>query len=60
MVLTVIISALAVLGMIAAVLIKPYIKVKGHKLGLYWIITLVGAILLLVFGCIPLSSAVKV
>ena len=57
MVLTVIISAVSVIGMIAAVLTKPYITVKGHKLGLYWIITLVGAILLLALGCIPFKSA---
>lgn len=58
MTLTVIISAVSVIGMIAAVLTKPYVTIKGHKLGLYWIITLFGAILLLALRCIPFKSAI--
>ena len=59
MALTVIIASVTVLLMITSVLIKPYINIGKHKLGLYWIITLSGAIILLLTGQISLSSAIS-
>lgn len=38
-----------------SVLIKPYVYVKGFKLGTYWLISLVGAIVLIATGSIPLE-----
>lgn len=59
MALTVSIALLTVLAMIITVLIKPYVTVGKVKVGLYWIVCLFGAILMLVFGCIPFSQVIK-
>ncbi len=56
MILTAIISAVTVLCMAGVVLTKPYVKIKKFNIGLYWVICLVGAILLIVTGCIDLGS----
>ena len=56
MILTIIIAALTVTTMVVAVLTKPYIKVGKVNLGLYWIICLVGAILMLATARISLTS----
>ena len=56
MVLTIIISAVTVLAMASVVLIKPYFKVKKSEIGLYWIVCLIGALLLLFTGCINLKT----
>ncbi len=50
------ICILACAGMIALTLAKPDIKVKGLKLGTYWIITLLGAALLLAFRFISFGE----
>ncbi len=42
--------------MIAVVLIKPYIKIGTHKLGLYWVVCLLGAIAMLITGRISFSQ----
>lgn len=52
MTLTIIIAAVTIIAMITVVLVKPYITVCGHNLGLYWIVCLLGAVLMLVCGCI--------
>lgn len=59
MVATVIISAITIASMITTVLIKPYTMIKGHKVGLYYIVCLIGAILLLLTGCISFDSGMK-
>ena len=59
MVLTIIIAALTAVGLVLAVLIKPYITVGKIKLGLYWIIAVIGAILMLLTGRISFSSALE-
>lgn len=56
MVLTIVISAVTVLGIILSLLIKPNFNVKGRNISFYWIFALVGAILLIVTGCISLDS----
>lgn len=57
MVTTIVISSITVLSMVASVLFCPYLKIGKTKLGLYWIICLLGGILLLLFGCLPLNEA---
>ncbi len=56
MLLTIIFSAITVLGMTDVVLTKPYAKIKNFNIGLYWVVTLFGALLLLATGCISLTS----
>lgn len=59
MVLTLIISLATVLSMASVVLIKPYIKIKRLNVGLYWLVCLVGALLLLATGCISFNSVIS-
>ena len=42
-----------------SVLIKPNIYVGGVKLGTYWVISLAGALVLLIFGAVPLDYLFK-
>lgn len=56
MTLTIIIAAVTAAAMIAAVLVKPYIKIGKFSVGLYWFVCLIGAALMLLTGCISLSS----
>lgn len=58
MILTIIIAGLTALSMIGAVLFKPYINIGKFKVGLYWIICLIGAVAMLLTNCIDLSSAI--
>lgn len=59
MALTVIIALATTLSMTVAVLIKPYINVGKTKVGLYWIICLIGALLMLVFGCVDFGFVIS-
>ena len=56
MILTVAIAGITAVSMITAVLIKPYIKIKGKEVGLYWIICLLGAITMIATERISLLS----
>ncbi len=56
MILTIIISALTVLAMASAVLVKPYAQIKRFNIGIYWVVCLVGASLLIATGCIDIGS----
>ena len=56
MALTIVISAVTVLGIILSLLIKPNFHVKGRNISFYWIFALVGAILLITTGCISLDA----
>lgn len=51
-----IISVLTCLFMVLAVLILPQIKVGKVCISSYWVVTLVGAVLLLSCGCIDITS----
>lgn len=56
MTLTVIIAVVTVALMITTVLIKPYVTVGRFKIGLYWVVCLVGAVAMLVTNCISLEK----
>ncbi len=58
MILTVAIAGVTAIAMVISVLTKPYIKLKKVQLGLYWIICLIGAIMMLLLGRIDLSSVI--
>ena len=59
MALSIIISAATCLAMIVAVLFYPKINLGRVSLSSYWVVTLVGAILLLVTGAVDLSGVVS-
>ncbi len=50
------ISIVTCLGMMASVVKKPYAVVKGHSIGLYWIVASVGAAILLISGLLPIEE----
>ena len=56
---TIIIASITAIAMICAVLIKPYATIKKFSIGLYWVVCLIGAILMLVFNRLSLSSAIN-
>ncbi len=59
MITTIIIALLTVILMVVSVLTKPYIKIFNRKFGLYWIICLLGASAMLVFGCISFPKVIN-
>ena len=59
MVLSIIICALTCALLISCVLIKPTVKVHGHNVALYVVPPVVGAILLVVLGCISLPEVIE-
>ena len=59
MTLTIIIATLTAAAMVCAVLIKPYASIKKFSIGLYWVVCLIGAIAMLFFGRLSLSSALN-
>ena len=57
MVATIIIAALTCLGMIACIVFKPYIVIKNKvALGTYWMVTLLGAIILIATSLVPIKE----
>ncbi len=59
MTLSIVFAVLTVVGLIACVLIKPYIKIGKFSIGLYWVVGLVGALLQIVTGAIPIEKVVE-
>lgn len=55
----IIIALVTVFGSSVCVLTKPYVSLGRIKIGLYWLICLFGAILMLLFGNLPLSFVVE-
>ena len=55
----IIISAVTVILMIASVLIKPNIEIKGKSISIYWMIVLVGALVLMISGLVPFGEAFR-
>lgn len=55
MVFTVTVCAVTALLVMLSVLVKPDIRIGKYKFGTYWIISLAGALVLLVSGALPLS-----
>ena len=56
MILPIIIASVTAILMVTVVIVKPYIVKAHHSIGLYWIICLVGALLMIVSGCISLKE----
>ena len=52
---TIVICAVTFLGLMASVLFCPNIKIGKIKIGLYWSIALTGAVVLIVFGLVPID-----
>lgn len=57
MALTIIISSITAVLLTASVIVKPYVKIGKIKIGLYWVISLIGAILILLTGRLPVKTA---
>ncbi len=56
MLVPVLISSITVVIMVLTVLIKPYIEIKKLKIGLYWVVCLIGAFFMLLLKGISLSA----
>ena len=54
-----IIALITIILMVCSVLIKPYIKIGKVEVGLYWLICLFGAILMILSGSISLDAVFK-
>ncbi len=52
----IIISALTCIFMVTAVLVYPQIKIGKISIGSYWVVTLAGAAVLLLAGCVDIGS----
>ncbi|MBQ3115595.1 MAG: hypothetical protein IJC07_01045 [Clostridia bacterium] len=59
MAVSVIISSITVLLMVVTVLVKPFIKIGTHKLGLYWVVCLIGALTLILSGQISFFKVLE-
>lgn len=57
MTLTLIIAGVTALLMTVSVIVKPYVKIKKFNLGLYCVIPLIGAIVILASGALPIDVA---
>ncbi|MGM9858114.1 MAG: SLC13 family permease [Bacilli bacterium] len=53
---TLIISSITIVALILSVLLFPKLKVFGKELNTYWMVGLIGMLLLLIFGCIPIKD----
>lgn len=58
MVLTLIIAGVTALLMTLSVIFKPYLQIKKFHIGLYCLIALFGAILILATGALPIKEAI--
>lgn len=56
MIATIVVSAVTILAILIMLIVKPTFTVKGKDISFYWIIALLGAILLLAIGCISPSE----
>lgn len=59
MALTIILALVTVISMVIVVLTKPYVKIGKLNIGLYWVVCLVGAVLMLLLGRISLTSVLN-
>ena len=55
MIFTLIIGILTCICLILSVLLKPNIMIKNIKIQTFWIVTLIGAVLIVIFGLVPLD-----
>lgn len=58
MTLSIVISAISVIGMIISILVKPYAKIGKVKLGVYCAVVFIGALVTLVTKTLPFDVAV--
>ena len=56
---TAIIGGLTCLAIVTTVLVKPSVKVKKINIGLYWVVALLGAILLLAFKFVDFNKIIQ-
>ena len=56
MILTLIISITTIILMIVSILFYPTVKIKKVQVNTYWIITLIGALLILICGLVPIKD----
>lgn len=54
-----IISAAALLGLIALIFFKPSVIIRGRSVNIYWLAPLLGAALLVLLGCIGFGDVVR-
>ncbi len=54
-----IIAIITIICMVISVLIKPYIKIGKSQVGLYWLICLVGATMMILTNCISFDEVIK-
>lgn len=59
MTVVIVISILTCAGMIVSVLVKPSVKIKNYNLGLYWVIVLLGAVIILCSGLLPFDELIE-
>lgn len=54
-----IISAITAIALILVIIFKPYVQIKRFGIGLYWVVALLGAILLIVFNTLSISEVIN-
>ena len=59
MILTIIIAILTCLSLILSILFLPKIRIFNKEINTYWIIGIIGALLMLVFNCISKNKALE-
>lgn len=59
MAISITIALITAILMVIAVLVKPYAKIYKFNVGVYWVICLVGALAMLIFGAIDFSSVIN-
>lgn len=56
MIADIVISLLTCAGLIALVLFKPSVNVKGHAVSVYWVIALIGALIIVFSGLLSYAE----
>ena len=59
MVASIVVSIITCLSMVGFIIIKPNFTLKGHTIGTYWIVSLIGSIILLIFSLVPYESVLN-
>ena len=57
MIATIVVSSITILAILIMLIVKPTFTIKGKEISFYWIIAILGAVLLLAIGCISPSEA---
>ena len=53
---TIVISLLTIISLIGLIIFKPSFKIKGKEIQTFWIVSLIGALLLIIFREIKLTE----